>query len=110
MTFKFAPRFSKKLNSAKGAFTHELTKDAVEEAISVLVHDDVLFQRMTHFIEVARQKEPVLSDEEEVALYQPISERVTEYLIRFNKLNYIFSADIIEEIFQRIEDNSLKIR
>ncbi len=105
----FTPRFTKPTVTKDGVIEVTLPNEELESIINELSNNKRLIILMKEYIKLARQPEIEISEEYEIKLRQEIFPFFDEKM--HNKGKYrMFSPDVSEEMFQRIEAGTLEVQ
>lgn len=107
--FKFSPLFRKPILIAGKRTVVELPGEQLESIIMDLAENEVLVRLMLEYIRLARQEIDSMPEQDEIALRQKIFPIFRKKIENIEPMYVVFSADVAEEMFQRIEDGKLEV-
>ena len=105
----FTPLFTKPIRSKGKTLEVTFPKEDLESVILELSENKFLIGLMLDYINFTRRGEVSISREEEISLRQKIFPYFDE-LMGKRGLHSIFSPDVSEEMFQRLERGVLEVR
>jgi hypothetical protein len=104
----FTPLFTKPTVSKEGVKLVTLSKEEVDNLINEFSSNEELVRLMLQYIDLARRDGARPSEVDDVSLRRKIFPYFDD--VMWKKNLSLFSSDIAEEMFQRIESGVLEVR
>lgn len=99
----FKPKFSKPMASPVGDGTVEIPLNIVGDITEEVLSNKPLIDLMRRYVSDVRSADSSIADEEDIAMRKQIFPFFQERLRKMGKEYSLFSADVPEHIFQKIE-------
>ncbi|MCP3971730.1 MAG: hypothetical protein GY717_15700 [Rhodobacteraceae bacterium] len=102
-THSFKPKFSKPMASPVGDGTVEIPLNIVDDITEEVLSNRPLIDLMRRYVRDVRSTVSSATEEEDIAMRKQIFPYFQERLRKMGKEYSLFSADVTENIFQKIE-------